>query len=158
MLSTFMLDLQGAKAAERITLEAFQRHSPQFKFIDISANPDYYYKGDLLAVGANGKRYYIEVKDDSRIADTHNVLCEYGVFMNDSGAMRKGNMYSSCDLYCVVSKQEHLIYVLDFQKLQAIYKEGKHKTIQHKEQTTYAYLCSLEMLDAVGAVLGTLEF
>lgn len=158
MLSNFFTDLEGAKAAEELTLKAFQRHSPNFTFYDVSANPEYYHKGDILAVGANGVKYYIEVKDDGTIANTHNVLCEHNVYYNDTHSYSNGNMFCKTDLYCVVSRRERCIYVLDFQLLQSLYKQGQPKVISHPEQTTFAYLCSLEMLKEGGALLDILKF
>lgn len=47
--------------------------------------------------------YFIEVKDDSRIADTGRVLCEERVCYKDGDYFQKGFMYSDYDIFCVVS-------------------------------------------------------
>ena len=61
------------------------------------------------------------MKDDSRIADTQNILCEDAVYYKESGRYVKGNMYSDYDIYAVVSKKEKVIYFFDFAKLKEIY-------------------------------------
>ena len=47
--------------------------------------------------------YFIEVKDDSRIADTGNVLCEERVFFREGNYYQKGFMYNDYEIFCVVS-------------------------------------------------------
>jgi hypothetical protein len=87
------------------------------------------------------------VKDDSRIADTQNILCEEEVYYKENGRFVKGNMYSDYDIYAVVSKKENTIYFFDFSKLKEIYKRfGTYKRINHPEQYSECYL--LEMCRA----------
>jgi hypothetical protein len=52
------------------------------------------HKGDVLAVAADGTKIYIEVKNDSRIAETHNVLLEEENYFKANMAYVKGNLFS----------------------------------------------------------------
>jgi hypothetical protein len=73
-----------------------------YKVFDVADQPQYYHKGDLRIILPTGERF-VEVKDDSRIADTQNILCEEEVFYKDINEFVKGNMYSDYDIYAVVS-------------------------------------------------------
>lgn len=158
MVSNFWIDLENAKSAERIVREKLQELLPDYLIEDVSNERQYFYKGDLRATDLeSGDTIFIEVKKDSRIAETQNVLCEYEVFYNDSG-FKKGNMYSDYDIYTIVSEEERKIYVLDFAILQANYKSGKHKTIKHFDQTTYCYLMPLAQLKAMGALIAEVTY
>lgn len=66
-------------------------------------------------------------------------------------------MHSNYDIYCVVSWQENLIYVIDFSILKAHYKEGRYCVIPHKEQTTYCYLISLEKIKELGGLIAAIN-
>ena len=46
-----------------------------FQVQDVSRNPDYYEKDDLIAT-KNGKSYFIEVKTDTRAHETGNLVVE----------------------------------------------------------------------------------
>jgi hypothetical protein len=94
--------------------------SAGYKVLDVSDDPQCYHKGDLKISLPFGDRY-VEVKADSRIGDTQNILCEEAVYYKESGRYVKGNMYSDYDIYAVVSKKEKLIYFFDFAKLKEIY-------------------------------------
>ena len=61
----------------------------------------------------NNKVYFIEVKNDSRIADTGNVLCEEEVYYKKNDYYGKGNMYSNADVFAIVSKQNQKIYFIN---------------------------------------------
>ena len=71
--------------------------------LDVSDDPQYYHNGDLMISLPSGERY-VEVKDDSRIADTGNILCEEEVYYKESDTFTKGYMHSNYDIYAVVSK------------------------------------------------------
>jgi hypothetical protein len=62
----------------------------------------------------DGKEIMIEVKDDSKIAETQNVLCEEEVYYDNIQDFVKGNFHSDYEIYCVVSKAERKVYVMDF--------------------------------------------
>jgi len=159
MLKDFHSDLANAKIAEKIVRDTLASLTTDYTFEDVSDDPQFYYKGDIRAVGDN-KELYIEVKDDSRIADTGNILCEEEVYYKDDDRFAKGNMYCDSDYYCVVSQQERKIYVLDFKILKTIYRKYSEdfKIIKHSEQDTYAYLLPICRAKQFGALLYKLNY
>lgn len=158
MISNFKRDLNNAKEAERVALATLSFLYPKYCFIDISEERAYYNTGDIKAVEKDtGIVSYFEVKDDSRIAETHNVLCEEEICYADIGFV-KGNMYSNYQYYLIVSKPEKKIYILDFEKLKANYRKGELKVIEHTEQTTIAFLCPLGDCKAWGALIKEISY
>ena len=161
MISNFYEDLEKAHGAEIIVLNTFQALAPNYHFTDVSSNKEFWHKGDILATSPAGAVTAIEVKDDSCIARTGNVLCEDQVFYhnkNGSSALLDGNMHSNYEIYCVVSQEASRIVVLDFKTLYEHYHEGRYVIIPHAEQTTYAYLMSLEQLLALGAIIAVIDY
>ena len=60
--------------------------------------------GDIIITTTSGVSYNVEVKDDSVIAKTKNILCEDEVYYKKTGTYKIGNMYNNnTDIYCVVS-------------------------------------------------------
>jgi hypothetical protein len=140
----FKRDLEEAKTAEKIVLDTFASLSNNIAFVDVSNNRECFYKGDIKAISADGAELYIEVKDDKRIAETGNILCEEEVYYKEYDYFAAGNMSCQCDYYCIVSQSNRVIYVLDFAKLKEIYKKyGEYKVIKHASQDTYCYLLEL---------------
>ena len=133
MLNNFKEDLEQGKEAERLVKEVFSGLTAQYTFEAIGDQREYYYKGDIRATGADGREFYIEVKNDSRIAASENILCEDENYIKDSGRMIKGNMHCDSDYFCIVSQEARKIYVLDFKRLQEIYKKGEHRVISHAQ-------------------------
>lgn len=157
MLSNFKRDLEAARDAEILVLELLCGATKDYDFVWVGDNPTYYHLGDILAIDkATGKQIYIEVKDDSRIADTDNILCEDAVDYDDYTA--RGNIHNDFDVYVVVSKQERKIYVLDGKVLKANYKLGQYKYIQHRQQATEAYLLPLVVMKRRGGLLATISY
>lgn len=158
MVKDFYKDLEKAHTAENIVLEVFSSLSSEYNFENVSNDRNYFYKGDILATSEAGRKIGIEVKDDSRIADTRNILCEEKVWYVEGGYYGKGNMQSEYDIYCVVSQAENKIYVIDFKRLQKYYKYGTYKEIPHADQTTCCYLCSLEEVKKWRALLAVVDY
>ena len=158
MVDGFFKDLFLAKGAEQIVLSTFSELSTGYTFTDISNEKKYWHKGDILATTADGRKIFIEVKDDGRICDTHNVLCEEEVDYYSKGGLKKGNMYSDYEIYCVVSQAENRIYIIDFSILRTIYKKGYYKTIPHAHQTTYAYLLPLRAINEAGGLIAVIDY
>ena len=145
MLSNFKEDLAAAKEAEQITKTAIA--AAGYKVFDIADQPEFYHKGDLQIELPSGELRYVEVKDDSRIADTRNILLEDEVYYKETGRLVPGNLHSDYDIYAVVSKSERRIYFFDFAKLKEVGKQyGTYKMINHPEQYSNCYL--LEMCRA----------
>ena len=159
MMKEFYEDLANAKAAEKIVRDTLASLTTNYTFEDVSDDPQCYYKGDIRVVGDN-KEFYIEVKNDSRIADTGNILCEEEVYYKDDNRFAPGNMHCTSDYYCVVSMQERKIYVLDFQVLKSIYRKyaSDFKIIRHRDQDTHAYLLEICRAKQFGALLYKLNF
>lgn len=152
MVKNFKTDLERAQKAEYMVRDLLQSLTDEYTFIHVGENKEYYHKGDIKAVDNNGKEIMIEIKDDTRIADTGNVLCEEEVYYNDCGEWQKGNMYSDYEIYCVVSQQERKLHFIDFSILKQVYKTGEMKLLPHADQQSIVYLVSLGRLRKLGAV------
>lgn len=144
MVKNFKEDLAIGKKAEEIVIKCLENTISDYTFLDVSDYPSYYHKGDIIALCDEGYTF-IEVKNDSRIAQTKNILCEEEVFYKDSEIFVKGNMYSDYEVYAIVSGPEKKIYFFDFKKLKEIYRMGEFKAIDHYDQTTYCYLLPIGM-------------
>ena len=157
MVTNFYNDLRDARYAEYLVLNTFATLAPDYTFTNMSNDRAWFHKGDIKAVGADGHEVSIEVKDDSRIASTGNILCEEAVDYWDTG-LKEGNMYNDYEIYCVVSQQAQRIVVIDFDVLRAHYKEGQFKKIPHYEQTTHAYLMPITRLIELGAIIAIVDY
>lgn len=158
MLDNFYRDLEKGKKAEAIVLSAFSNATKDYKFEDVSNQRSFFYKGDIKAVAADGREIFIEVKNDSRIAETHNILCEEEVYYKNADYYGSGNMESDSDIYVVVSQAEKKIYVIDFKILKSIYKKGEYKEITHPQQITFCYLLPLSIVRKNGGLIATLDY
>lgn len=157
MVSNFKRDLDAARDAEFLVLQLLIGATDAYDFYWVGDNREYFNKGDIKAVNkATGKEIFIEVKDDSRIADTDNVLCEDRVDYDGYSAI--GNIHNEYNIYIVVSKQERKIYILDGEVLKANYKLGEFKYIQHRQQATAAYLLPLGIMRRKGGLLATISY
>lgn len=153
----FKEDLAAAKEAEQIAKTAIA--AAGYKVFDVADQPEFYHKGDLQIQLPTGELRYVEVKDDSRIADTQNILLEEEVYFKDSGRYAKGYMYSDYDIYAVVSKSENTIYFFDFSKLKQIYKQfGIYKRIHHPEQYSDCYLLEMCRAKQFGALIAKIKY
>lgn len=158
-MATFNEDRSAASVAELLVLNTFSAMTDKYIFRDVTNNPECYYKGDILAIErATGREIWIEVKNDSRIAETRNVLCEEEYWSDYHQEIIRGNMQCDGDIYCVVSQSERKIYVIDYALLRAKYKNGIYKIIQHETQATFCYLCSLHQITEWGAGITVIEY
>lgn len=160
MVDGFYRDLNNAKVAEGIVATyIFTYANRDYQIEDVSNVPYYYHKGDIkIRDKKTGKEYMLEVKDDSRIAETQNVLCEENVYYFENDCMEKGNMYSDYEYYCVVSQQDRKIYVIDFSILKSIYRRFEYREIQHAAQITFGYLVPIGALRRKGALIAELDY
>lgn len=159
MISNFYSDLAFGKGAEQIALDVLSSSFDNYSFYDISNDKTYYHTGDLLVINnQNGARRTIEVKNDTRIGETNNVLCEYAVWYEDQQQFKEGDMARNGDIYCVVDQQSRRIHLIDFPLLRQHFTEGKHKIIKHPQQTTYCYLCPLSLIEQWGALIVTIDY
>ena len=158
MVKDFYKDLRQTHKAEQLVRDVLAANNLFCCFTVVADEPQYYHIGDIKAFDISGSTRFIEVKQDSRIAQTGNVLCEEQVYYDETGRTEKGNMYYDYDIYSIVSEQERKIYFIDFSWLKRNYKRGKYKVIPHSDQTTYCYLLPLTTVKANGALMGVLEY
>ena len=158
MLNQFNKDLEIGKRAEDIVFQVFSSLDTKHKFEMISGFRDFFYMGDIVALDESGKATYIEVKNDSRIADTGNVLCEEEVYYKRHDYYGKGNMECDCDIYAVVSEEQRKIYVIDFKVLKSNYRKGIYKEIEHPQQITYCYLLPLSEIKRLGGLISVVNY
>lgn len=158
-MSEFRRDAAAAKPAELLVLKVMAAKAPQWDFQHVGEDRLYYHIGDIKATNkTTGEVVYLEVKNDSRIAATGNVLCEEENYFYDSRAYQKGNMYSNYQYYCVLSQQDAKIYVIDFSVLRRIYRQGRFTQIYHNDNICYCYLLPLDTVKAYGGLLYTVEY
>lgn len=158
MLMNFDKDLAKGKKGEQIVKKVFSERDKNHQYIDVSNDPKYYYKGDLIAVAADGKKTMVEVKNDGVIHKTHNILCEEAVFMKQKGKFNKGFMYSDYELFCVLSEPERKIYMVDFQILKQIYKQGRYKRFDYPDQYSDCYLLPIGTLKQYGGLINVVSY
>ena len=156
MIRNFDKDRQAAREAEKIVFSQLSSLLEGYTVKDLTDKSEYYLKGDLVAVAANGDYIFIEVKDDKCIADTRNILVEKEVYYHSSGITQKYN--STADVYAVVSRSENKIYFLDHYKLKRFAEFAPSRTIPHEDQTTYCSFVSLGDAKYRGILLGELTY
>lgn len=158
MLVNFKTDLVKGHRAEQVVKDVFTSLTDKYTFQDVSNNPSYYHKGDLLATAADGRQIMIEVKNDEVIYKTGNVLCEEEVYYKDADYFKDGYMYSDYEIYCVVSEPERKIYVIDFKVLKSIYRKGEEKIINHYAQYSDVYLVPIGFIKQNGGLIDVIEY
>ena len=159
MLSNFSKDLAFGQRGEKIVLDSFKALDDKHDFKWVGDNPAFYYKGDIIATDlATGKQSYIEVKNDSCIGQTFNVVCEDKVYYKEGGYWGKGNMYCESDVFCVVSESRRKIYVLDFKVLQHHYRKQRYKEFNYPQQMSITYLFNLYDIEKVNGVIAVVDF
>lgn len=159
MLRDFKKDLENARAAEMLTLQLLENLTDDYDFYDMTNDRSWRYKGDIKAVSkATGKLIGIDVKDDSRIAETRNILCEEENYIKDGDYFIKGNMQSEYDVMAIVSQPERKIYFIDFEILKQNYKKGEFRVIKHFDQDTYCYLLPIGIIKKRGGLIAAIEY
>lgn len=158
MVSSFWRDLEVAKTAEEEVLSVLSQLAPEIEFIDVSDNRDYFYKGDILAKLPDGNTVMIEVKRDTCIGKTGNVLCQDEKKYWDKDFWQKGTMHSDYEIYCVVSPQLRRIYVIDFKILFAHYKDVKYRVFENDEGKEIIYLVPLDYIQSKNGLLWTIDY
>lgn len=158
VVANFYRDLEKARKAEDLVRDVFASMTDDYTFTTVGDQREYFHKGDILAVDANGNKHFIEVKDDSCIGRTQNVLCEEEVFYNSIGDYLPGNMYSDYEIYCVVSQDTRKIYVIDFKVLKRIYHKGRYTDMPHKDQTSFVYLVPVAMIKRENGLIAVIDY
>lgn len=158
MLANFDTDLVKGKRAEQLVKQVFSSLTDKYTFQDVSDDPLYYHRGDLIATAADGRQIMIEVKNDEVIHKTGNVLCEEEVYMKEGDYYNKGFMYNNYEIYCVVSEPDHKIYVIDFKVLKDHYKSGQYKFFNYPQQHSDTYLLSLGVIKRYNGLIEIIEY
>lgn len=100
-----------------------------FQVQDVSRNPDYYEKGDLIAT-KNGKSYFIEVKTDTWAHKTGNLVVE---LISNMEAKRTGWFnYCKCDKYFFYLAKSNELIIVDRLELR---KCGWYMNTKETEQS-----------------------
>lgn len=155
----FGYDLQQARDAEQLVCRTLAQKDKSWNFEWVGDDAACFHMGDIRATDTySGFSYYIEVKDDRRIADTGNILCEWKKYFYDTGETRRGNIKNDYDYYCIVSQQDRRIYVLDGIILRKYYQCGEMISIYHDNDITYAYLLPLSFIQKKGGLLHTITY
>lgn len=106
MVKNFTEDLMRGKTAET----AVYNYLSLLDFLEVenvSDNPLYYNKGDFrVCSNFTTHPYYIDAKNDSRVAQTRNILCEEEVYFKETDEYKYGDMYKEYDYLAVVSMEE----------------------------------------------------
>ena len=76
MVDNFYNDLARGQAAELIVRDILASFPTAYWFKWVGAEKEYRHKGDIIATSFDGSKTFIEVKDDTVIGTTGNVLCE----------------------------------------------------------------------------------
>lgn len=153
MITAFWKDLKQGKRGEEIVYNHLREKNPECKIEYLGENKEYYHIGDIKLTTPQGNIFYFEVKNDTRIADTHNILCEEQVYYYDNKATCKGFIYSNYTNYCIVSERERKIYLFDFNIIKKIYKMGYEKVMKYAEQESITYLLPIEIVKAFGGLI-----
>ena len=114
--------------------------------------------GDIIAKKDDGEYWYIDVKDDSRIADTHNILCEDKVYYRKQAEFKDGFMHSGYNFLAIVSQPEKKIYIVNFDKLRKHYKEGERREMHYSWQYSVCYLFPLKLAYKYNMIEAEIEY
>ena len=156
----FYKDLHQAKAAEQLCLaQAAKLFGDSWIVEDVSDVYECRHKGDIRVTNKEtGEIKYIDVKDDKVIAKTGNINCEHEVYWKDCDYYQKGYMFSEYNELWVVSKQEKIIYRIDFKVLQKHYKKGELKFMDHPTQFSECYLVGIWQAKQWGALIEKIRY
>ena len=143
----FFEDVARAKTAEAIVLNALEANKKAgTEIIDVSENPEYYDRGDILIRMSSGKEVFVDVKDDTCVGRTGNVFVEECA-VYESGYVGEGWIHSDYDFIAICSRDTCTIYIIDFAKLKRLYRQlGKPIACHFSDHSTYGTLVSLDNL------------
>lgn len=159
MLDNFYRDLAIGRQGEDIVREVFSSLDSERIYEAVADNPLFYHTGDIKVTHKEtGEVRYIEVKTDSVIHKTGNVLCEDEVYYKKHDYSVDGNMHSNYDIYAVVCKEQREIYVIDFRVLKKNYRRGSFKIIEHPQQISYVYLLNINEIKRLGGLIAVVKF
>lgn len=158
MVKNFQRDLVRGQEAEALVKDILGSLTDEYTFSAVGDKPMYYHKGDIMATDKKGNVHFIEVKDDTRIKDTGNVLCEDEVFYDSIGDFTPGFMHYDYEIFCVASRNANKLYIIDFNVLKSIYKKGRYEALAHSDQTSFVYLVPVAMIRKEGGMIAEIEY
>lgn len=162
MVKGFYSDLAKAKKGEDIVRQVLQGCQDKYSITDVSEIKEMWHRGDIEIHDVEENiSYYLDVKDDSRIAQTGNLLAEHRVYYVKDNKWTEGFMQrATYDYVGYLSQQNKIIYILDFKLWQKYYlsKSEKHIHIPHGYQTTDGYLMSLDKARKLGIVIAEIKY
>lgn len=162
MVKNFYSDLAKAKLGENIVRQVLQGCQDEYEIYDVSEDKEYWHKGDIEIYDVEEHiSYYLDVKDDSRIHQTGNLLAEHRVWYAKGGWCEGFMQNSDYDYIGYLSQPDKMIYILDFRMWQKYYltKSQRHLQIPHGgAQTTDGYLMSLDTARKLGIVIAEIKY
>ena len=100
----FLTDAAAAREAEELVAAVMASLTSTWNFEVLEGEDENQHKGDIRVTDpVTGFSLFLEVKDDSRIATTGNVLCEVTKFFENTQTYKPGNMSYDYEYYCVIS-------------------------------------------------------
>lgn len=157
--SYFVLKNREGKQAEQLVKDYLTGRG--YTVQDVSEEQDNYQNDVDFIVQKDGRTSKIEVKLDTRLAETQNIAFEDAFYLNDKETgqteTREGYYhYSQCDFLIFVSPVDNSLYMVHFAKLkeqeetlQQEFKSKKFYSYTDKCQKTMKVI-SVEVLKANG--------
>lgn len=157
--SYFVLKNKEGKQAEQLVKDYLTGRG--YTVQDVSEEQDNYQNDVDFIVQKDGRTSKIEVKLDTRLAETQNIAFEDAFYLNDKETgqteTREGYYhYSQCDFLIFVSPVDNSLYMVHFAKLkeqeetlQQEFKSKKFYSYTDKCQKTMKVI-SVEVLKANG--------
>ena len=157
--SYFVLKNKEGKQAEQLVKDYLTDRG--YTVQDVSEEQDNYQNDIDFIVQKDGRTSKIEVKLDTRLAETQNIAFEDAFYLNDKETgqteTREGYYhYSQCDFLIFVSPVDNSLYMVHFAKLkeqeetlQQEFKSKKFYSYTDKCQKTMKVI-SVEVLKANG--------
>lgn len=158
MFTDFLRDLQKAQTGENIVCDVLSKllGEDDYTINNVALDEQFYYKGDIAVTDSWGDTVYIDVKDDSCICNTGNILAEHRVWIRGKGWVDGFMQKAQYDYVAYLSQPDKKIYILDFALWKKYYKTVfvRHLFIDHNgEQTTDGFLMRLDSARDLGIVV-----
>lgn len=136
-MSDFNKDLARGKTAEELVYNLLSSFGLEVE--NVSDVQRYFYDGDLK-IKLDDKEVFLDVKLDTRIAETGNFFIEDTCYNFRKGYEWNGDIYKNYDYVAVVSPQDRMIYFLDWKVVKKNYYKGDYKEIRHDWEMSIGYL------------------
>lgn len=146
MTNQFQNDLK-LEAEFDIKIEDFIKKMPKVHQINkMIGNYKYF---DYVVALTDGRLIKIEVKTDRKLAQSGNIVIEYGrIDFYDKTFVSSGLMESTSDLYIHIDCINNLAYIFNTKKLQETVISGNYKKITGGDgKRTHMYLIKIKDLD-----------